>query len=895
MSTTTIHNATALDLCFPVGHISAECIRERSANRKGDIQEYGTWMGRKPLALINALLLAMHLPQTTSLPVLRQHLLALLTCDQAALDVRDPAGRVTQTSMFLDDTPTSDTYATRIQRSAPFDVHTPLPHVAAQQVARAYGCDVQTLPQLLTQLAVRRLGRAMVVADPLCGNGTTGVAATRLGIVVRQSDIHPIAAMQSWGILHIGGRSDDADSSNHPQSDVLRAVRDFLQTNQIEETHFGHTVAAWQWTHEVIDPESGWRVPLFESLVLHQASATIIDLIPDEATRSFGITVRSGVSQRELEFKATQSTKRHQMLYPPHHDTPSQLARLLAHQPTWHPSAWHAPAGQVLKPRLVAVRTHATATHPRQYLAATAADDAQQAQIAALLVQLWPQWTSTAVLPLADLPTITGLDDWGWRSWVQLFTPRQLLTLGVMRSYIVQHAPAWSEHARVSVGLALRRWMLSNNRLGTWNAANTFAHQGLLYDRMAPAVQLVERGVVRWRDDWARPFPRLPVRPAPVYRRDVRDWCEPADLIVVDALPSYRDESSDVPIQWLSPLADGVPSHMVKVHPPLPADVGALYTTILPPLVAQLSPAGRMVLLLQSRDESLLADLVLVAWLTAVQVTAVWPLTTDVPRGQQINGEQVLVVVLAHAPPPTRPCHSDELIPLLTHAIRTTIADLRASDDPQQPSFREYDLVTCGMGAAMRVLTAQQPADIDARRQYHDPQMPRQQKGLLQHASEVAHAQMIPAHVPPLLWAQLPAIDQCAVALLAGEANADVVPVRQLALTLGVKDVAVLCAPQSTVLLVPAKLPNHANEFTRSNCGLLWKLLAQLTHPSQPAVETLLRNMPTIPALLLPLLTTIHTLTAPIPRWQPWQAAMQILKGGLYAAQRHTGGPDHDA
>jgi len=870
-------------------------MRERSANRQGDIQEYGMWMGRKPLALLNALLLAMHLPQTSSMAVLRQHLLALLDCNQAALDVRDPAGRVSQTSMFHDDTPTADTYATRIKRSAPFDVHTPLPHVAAQHVAAAYGCDaVQTLPELLSQLAVRRLGHGMVVADPMCGNGTTGVAATRLGLTVMQSDSHPMAAMQSWGILQIGGRRRGDTTAHQPHAQLYGAVRDFFQTHQLDETRNGQIIDAWQWTHDIVDPESGWRVPLFESLVLHQASATVIDLIPDEATRSFAIAVRTGVSQRELAVKATQATKRHQMLYPPHHDTPSQLARLLSTQPAWNSVDWQPPAGQVLMPRLVALRTLQTATHPRQWLAATAQDSAQQAQVSALLAQLWSQWTATAILPLADLPAITGLADWGWRSWVQLFTPRQLLTLGVLRTAIVQQAPDWSDSARVSVGLALRRWMLSNNRLATWNADKTFAHQGLLYDRMAPAVQLVERGQANWRTDWERTLPRIPVRPAPVYCSDVRDWAEPADLVVVDALPNHRDDSSDVPLQWLSPLTDSIPQRIVTLKPPLPADVTALYTTILPPLVAQLSPHGRIVLLLPSREESLLADLVLVAWLTALQVTAIWPVTIDVPRGAQINGEQVLVVVLAHAPHPQR-CYSDELIPALTAAIRTTIADLRAGDDPVHPSFAEYDLVSCGMGAAMRVLTATIPADIDARRQYHDPQMPRPQQTLLRHASEVAHALMIPAHVPPLLWAQLPAIDQCAVALLAGEATATVVPVRQLALTLGVKDVSVLCASQSTLLLLPTKLPSHANDFTRSHCGALWRLLAQLAHPSQPAVETLLLNISTPPALLLSLLTTIHTLTATIPRWQPWQAAMQILKGGLYAAQRHTGGPTHDA
>ncbi len=107
---------TALDVIVPVGHVSAECRHERNANRQGDMHAYGNWMGRKPLALLNALIIAAHLPATVAPTLLLQQLLALLECDQTALDARDPAGASQQFSLFADDDTLTTQYATRIER-----------------------------------------------------------------------------------------------------------------------------------------------------------------------------------------------------------------------------------------------------------------------------------------------------------------------------------------------------------------------------------------------------------------------------------------------------------------------------------------------------------------------------------------------------------------------------------------------------------------------------------------------------------------------------------------------------------------------------------------------------------------------------------------------------------
>lgn len=882
---------TALDVIVPVGHVSAECRHERNANRQGDMHAYGNWMGRKPLALLNALIIAAHLPATVAPTLLLQQLLALLECDQTALDARDPVGASQQFSLFADDDTLTTQYATRIERSTPFDVRRPLPDAVAWRVADAVGSTARTLPELLASLAMQRLGHPLLVADPLCGNGTTGVAATRLGVPVIQADVHPVAALQSWALLHVGGRTPRATALRPAHADVLTTLQHLLETHQLETAPMAPPREAWLWTHDVCDPESGWWVPLFDSLVLHQASATVIDLVPDAVNRRFAIEIRSGVSARTLAAKARQGTRRHNDLVPPHHATTTRMTRIMAAQPEWAVTDWQAPAAATMLPRLVAVRTSKHQAHPHQWHAASTADEAQYQRVCDLLAAHWHVWHTDGTIPVVPLPDSDACADvrhWGMRAWHHLFTPRQLVLLGMMRTTVRQLAPHWDAAAQASAAILLNRWLQMHNRTAVWNADVTFARAGRTFERWTPAVQYVERALPNWASEWEQPLPALPVTAAPVACADVRQWAHPADLMVVDALPRGAGPDDDVPLTWLAPLLDTLPTSPRIHHTTLPSDALSCYHAILTALVAQLRPHGRIVLLLPSRGDAGLADVVLLAWLQRLHVTALWPLALDVARGQQRTGEHILVVVLAHVLPDVPPCYSADLVPDISEAVQTRIRTLRACDDAHAPTYSEYDLMTCGMGAALSVLTACCPRDIDAQRQYLDARMPRPQSDLLAHARECAHAALIPPAVPRALWYQLADSEQCALLLIVDEARDQRTPIRQIALTRGVSDIDSMCVPRSTLLILPDKLTARTGSFATSRMGQVWRILAQIVHPDQPSVASVLTHIPCDPTFVLLLLGCVLRITEPLPRWAPWRSAMQIVCGGI-ANPAHTG------
>jgi putative DNA methylase len=77
------------------------------------------------------------------------------------------------------------------------------------------------LPELVQQLGARRFGHVPRVGDPVCGGGSIPFEAARIGCAAYASDLSPVAALLTWGALHLVGgdaktRSACAKSSRRP-------------------------------------------------------------------------------------------------------------------------------------------------------------------------------------------------------------------------------------------------------------------------------------------------------------------------------------------------------------------------------------------------------------------------------------------------------------------------------------------------------------------------------------------------------------------------------------------------------------------------------------------------------------------------------------------------------
>ena len=155
------------------------------------------------------------------------------------------------------------------------------------------GTEVFSLPELVEELGRRRFGHRPRVGDAFCGGGSVPFEAARLGCDAYGSDLNPVAALLTWAALNIvGGGEEVAEAVRKAQQTVYDAVDRQITEWGIEHNSLGWRADAYLYCVEVVDPESGWRIPLAPSWVIGEKTRTIARLVPDPANKRYDIEIR---------------------------------------------------------------------------------------------------------------------------------------------------------------------------------------------------------------------------------------------------------------------------------------------------------------------------------------------------------------------------------------------------------------------------------------------------------------------------------------------------------------------------------------------------------------------------------------------------------------------------
>ncbi|MCM8594873.1 DUF1156 domain-containing protein [Accumulibacter sp.] len=344
---------------LPVSKLSKESYKERKSNAGQTLTALGSyWKGRKPLILVRAVVLGLLLPATDDPALDRAIFLKLMLMDDEGLrrrkaksiavarargllraelhgeafdgdrwsrkltkERRTELERQAFDAMGLDEKLTYCVRPEELPESALDDVW---PEVNAH-----LGTSAASLPELVRQLGERRFGHAPRVGDPFCGGGSIPFEAARLGCDVHASDLNPIACLLTWGALNIVGGSEAtrtriAQVQARIVAEVDRQIVDLgFEHDGFSEKELRLRVdAPTRWPHgwkvnrqgepeppesppyTVICPKTGWRVPMVETLQVHQPTKTILDLVPDELRHAYALRPRSGVSDDEWDAAA---------------------------------------------------------------------------------------------------------------------------------------------------------------------------------------------------------------------------------------------------------------------------------------------------------------------------------------------------------------------------------------------------------------------------------------------------------------------------------------------------------------------------------------------------------------------------------------------------------------
>jgi adenine-specific DNA methylase len=340
---------TFLEVQLPVSRLSKESYKERKAVAGQTLTALGKWWGRKPLVLVRACILGLLLPATDDPEADRATFLALMTMDDEGLERRRKGPLSAQTAYGLSTPAERERYfdvavtheviqdraghsehryerlvwrrdvprderqhfeATAFNRmgydakleacARPEEIEGPS-RAAWDRINSHLGTNASSLPELVAELGQQRFGHVPRVGDAFCGGGSVPYEAARLGCEAFGSDLSPVAGLLTWGALNIvGGGPAAVERVRAAQRRAFERVQRQVDAWGAERNEQGWIADAYLYCVEVVDPATGWAVPLAPSWVIAPKTSVIARLVPDPDRRQFDIEIVEGASADEL-------------------------------------------------------------------------------------------------------------------------------------------------------------------------------------------------------------------------------------------------------------------------------------------------------------------------------------------------------------------------------------------------------------------------------------------------------------------------------------------------------------------------------------------------------------------------------------------------------------------
>lgn len=372
--------------------------------------------------------------------------------------------------------------------------------------------SADSIPELVEQLGIMRFGHRPRVADAFCGSGQIAFEAARIGCDVFASDLNPIACMLTWGAFHIaGGSAQERERLESDQQELAKSVLAEIDALNVESDGAGWSAKTYLYCAEARCPQSGWMVPLLPTRVISKQRTgdrnnVIAELRPDPIAKRYEVTIKSGVTDREVE-EATLGTIRregrfgdaylfHQVDGTDYKTSISTLrgdyqapdGTIANRVRRWGLSDFRPRSDDIFQERLYCIQWVRPRAKGRgeeyEFRSATDDDLRRERVVEEFIASRLSDWQAKGWLPTMRIepggpPRYEGMSlirGRGWTHWHHLFTPRQLLLAGLVNK---------ASDARLKFGLTqLINW---NSRLSSWNpgsggggsVAQTFYNQAL--------------------------------------------------------------------------------------------------------------------------------------------------------------------------------------------------------------------------------------------------------------------------------------------------------------------------------------------------------------------------------------------------------------------------------
>ena len=610
------------------------------------------------------------------------------------------------------------------------------------------GTTATCVPELVEELGQRTFGHAPRVGDSFCGGGSIPFEAARIGCEAFASDLNPVAGLLTWASLNLlgGGKEVQEDVMRVQAATFATADRQVIEWG-IEHNDQGERVDAFLYCVEVKPEGCDYFIPLAPSWLVGEKSKVICRWTRTEGSDRLHPEI---VSVSAAEIKAYKA-KKEATLVDGRMIDPFDLNR------SWSVEALRGSEGlrrwtnddlvpqsdDVFQERLYCIRWAKTAIAPngrativRRYAAPEQADLDREARVLTLLRERFVRWQREGFIPskaiVSGYNTEQPIRERGWSHWHHLFTPRQLLTHGLIAE--ISRRLSESREAQVGCLLGLGRIANWDSRLCLWmsNSSNEGGSHVFNSQALNTLYNFSNRPLSKLRTAW--PAIETPTDVAmdqrssvlPVDARDVHETC---DIWVTD--PPYADavnyhELGDFFLAWYEkPLARAFPEWTADARAELAVrgdgeDFRRSMVDIYKNLARHTPESGIQMVQFTHQDPGVWADLGMILWAAGLTATAAWTISTEteavgIKKGNYVTGTVCMVLRKRVSP---EPGFLDEVYPLVEDEVRRQIAAMQALDEDGEPNFNDADYQLAAYAAALKVLTRY--ATLDGRDVEHE-------------------------------------------------------------------------------------------------------------------------------------------------------------------------------
>lgn len=745
---------TFIETQFPIARLSAESYKERKANNGQTLTRLGKWWGRKPLILVRASILGMLMPASSDAKKDREIFLKILTMDDdgtwqrckgeiPAAAWREAASPEVQEEFFgargfkqglsdeekealftqiwealsLEQQQALDAQRMRpIPDRAEFEaltyaerlVHCERPENIDGPSATAWmdinvhlGTTATCLSELVKQLGQRTFGHTPRVGDSFCGGGSIPFEAARIGCEAVGSDLNPVAGLLTWASLNLlGGGKVMQEEVMRVQSEALAAADKQVTAWGIEHNAQGERADAYLYCVEVKPEGCDYFIPLAPSWLIGEKSKVVArwQRVPGSDRLKPEIAVVSDAEMKLYKEKKGATVADSRVI------DPFEASR------SWSVEALRGPdglrrwsnedivpqAGDVFQERLYCIR-----------------------------------WVKT-VIPESGAETDRLFRERGWTHWHHLFTPRQLLTHGVLAK--ISGTLAVSKQAQVACLLGLGRMANWDSKLCVWDSSPANEKGAHVFTNQALNTLFAHsnRPLAKWITAWPVITDVIDFAfstPGHTEIGDARDLSNTCDLWITD--PPYADavnyhELGDFFLAWYDKqLTKAFPEWTPDARAELAVrgngdDFRRSMVEIYKNLARHMPDNGLQMVMFTHQDPAVWADLGMILWAAGLKATAAWTISTEteaagIKKGNYVQGTVCLVLRKRTA---NEPGFLDEVYPLVEDEVKRQIASMQALDEDGEPNFNDADYQLAAYAAALKVLT--QYGNLDGKDVEHE-------------------------------------------------------------------------------------------------------------------------------------------------------------------------------